>query len=66
LEADCPTNKYVISGGCDAAGAATVTDSRPADPPGDGDPASSQTGWVCEFNTSAVQHTAYALCCDMF
>ena len=62
--ATCPATKHVMSGGCDAAGAASVTDSRPGDPPGDGDAASTQTAWFCEFSTSTVNHTAYALCCN--
>jgi hypothetical protein len=64
LQATCPAPKHVMSGGCDAAGAASVTDSRPGDPPADGDAASTQTAWFCEFSASTVNHTAYALCCD--
>jgi hypothetical protein len=63
--AACPTGKHPVSGGCDAAGTSTVTQSRPFGPPTDGDAASSVTQWFCEFSAPALAgHTAYALCCD--
>jgi hypothetical protein len=60
----CPGTKHPISGGCAAAAGATVTASRPAGPPPDGDPVTGQVAWNCKFSAASSSHAAYALCCD--
>ena len=66
VDATCPVNKYPISGGCDAAGTATVAYTRPFGPPADGAGINLSTdSWRCQFSAAATGHVALALCCEL-
>lgn len=61
----CPAGKNVVSGGCDAAGTASLLFHRPLGPPANGTAITSVTAWNCSFSASAIGHAAYALCCNV-
>jgi len=66
VDALCPAGKYPISGGCDAAGAASVNYTRPFGPPADGSSINLSTdSWRCQFSAAAIGHVALALCCEL-
>jgi hypothetical protein len=65
LSVDCPAGKYAISGGCDAAGTASLLFTRPFGPPANGSAVTGTTSWYCNYSASAIGHSAYALCCNV-